>query len=60
MTGLDFVKQARTNFPSIRFKVVLMSGIYTDKQFIQEATQSTQALAFLKKPFEMEQVLEAC
>ncbi len=58
MTGLDFIKQARTNYPNARFKVVLMSGIYTDKQFIQEATQSTQALAFLKKPFEMEQVLK--
>ncbi|WP_415061970.1 response regulator [Bdellovibrio sp.] len=58
MTGLDFIKQARTNYPSSRFKVVLMSGIYTDKQFIQESTQSTQALAFLKKPFEMEQVLK--
>ncbi len=58
MTGLDFIKQARANYPSSRFKVVLMSGIYTDKQFIQESTQSTQALAFLKKPFEMEQVLK--
>lgn len=58
MTGLDFIKQARTNYPSSRFKVVLMSGIYTDKQFIQEATQGTQAIAFLKKPFEMEQVLK--
>ncbi|MEK2645896.1 response regulator [Bdellovibrio sp. BCCA] len=58
MTGLDFIKQARTNYPSSRFKVVLMSGIYTDKSFIQEATQSTQAVAFLKKPFEMEQVLK--
>ncbi|WP_374073782.1 response regulator [Bdellovibrio bacteriovorus] len=58
MTGLDFIKQARTNYPNARFKVVLMSGIYTDKQFIQEATQSTQAVAFLKKPFEMEQVLK--
>ncbi|WP_373997695.1 response regulator [Bdellovibrio bacteriovorus] len=58
MTGLDFIKQARNNYPNARFKVVLMSGIYTDKQFIQEATQSTQAIAFLKKPFEMEQVLK--
>lgn len=58
MTGLDFIKQARANHPGSRFKIVLMSGIYTDKQFIQEATQSTQAVAFLKKPFEMEQVLK--
>ncbi|MEN0058315.1 MAG: response regulator [Bdellovibrio sp.] len=58
MTGLDFIKQIRTNHPAARFKVVLMSGIYTDKQFIQEATQSTQAVAFLKKPFDMDQVLK--
>ncbi|WP_374033383.1 response regulator [Bdellovibrio bacteriovorus] len=58
MTGLDFIKQARANYPSAKFKVVLMSGIYTDKSFIQEATQSTQALAFMKKPFDMEQVLK--
>ena len=58
MTGLDFIKQARANYPSAKFKVVLMSGIYTDKSFIQEATQSTQAVAFMKKPFDMEQVLK--
>nr|BFD59989.1 hypothetical protein CKG001_20960 [Bdellovibrio sp. CKG001]BFD63396.1 hypothetical protein BdHM001_20770 [Bdellovibrio sp. HM001]BFD67282.1 hypothetical protein HAGR004_23040 [Bdellovibrio sp. HAGR004] len=58
MTGLDFIKQARANYPAAKFKVVLMSGIYTDKAFIQEATQSTQAVAFMKKPFDMEQVLK--
>lgn len=58
MTGLDFIKQARANYPASKFKVVLMSGIYTDKVFIQEATQSTQAVAFMKKPFDMEQVLK--
>lgn len=58
MTGLDFVKQIRAAHKNASFKVVLMSGIYTDKQFIQEATQSTQAVAFLKKPFEIEQVLK--
>ncbi|UOF01701.1 response regulator [Bdellovibrio reynosensis] len=58
MTGLDFIKQVRGNYPNLRFKVVLMSGIYTDKSFIQEASQATGAVAFLKKPFEMEQVLK--
>lgn len=58
MTGLDFIKQARANYPNLRFKVILMSGIYTDKSFIQEASQTTGAIAFLKKPFEMEQVLK--
>lgn len=58
MTGLDFINQVRPKVNPNSFKVVLMSGIYTDKQFIQEATQSAQAVAFLKKPFEMEQVLK--
>lgn len=58
MTGLDFVKQVRSVPSSSSFKVVLMSGIYTDKQFIQEATQSAQAVAFLRKPFDIEQALK--
>lgn len=56
MTGIDFVKQAKINFPESKFKVVLMSGIYTDKAFIQESVQSTSAVAFVKKPFEVEQI----
>lgn len=58
MTGLDFIERTRTGHPNLRFKVILMSGIYTDKQFIQEATQKAQAVTFLRKPFEMEQVLK--
>lgn len=58
MTGLDFINQVRAAHIASPFKVVLMSGIYTDKQFIQEATQSVQAVAFLKKPFEMDHVLK--
>ncbi|MGZ3768969.1 MAG: response regulator [Bdellovibrio sp.] len=58
MTGLDFIKQARLNYGKLNFKVVLMSGIYTDKQFVQEATKATNAVAFLKKPFDIEEVLK--
>lgn len=58
MTGIDFITRTRENFPSANFKTILMSGIYTDKSFIQEATKKTQALAFLKKPFNMEEVLK--
>lgn len=58
MTGLDFVEKARQTYPTAKFKVILMSGIYSDKQFIQEALQKTQALSFLKKPFDMDQVLK--
>ncbi|MEK2688299.1 response regulator [Bdellovibrio sp. GT3] len=58
MTGIDFITRVRTEHPNLRFKVVLMSGIFTDKAFIQESTNKTQALAFLRKPFEMDQVLK--
>lgn len=58
MTGLDFVEKARQTYPSTKFKVILMSGIYSDKQFVQEALAKTQALSFLKKPFDLEQVLK--
>lgn len=58
MTGLDFIEKARQTYPNAKFKVILMSGIYSDKQFIQEALAKTQALSFLKKPFDLEQVLK--
>lgn len=58
MTGLDFVDRTRQNYPQATFKVVLMSGIYTEKQFIQEAVRKTQAIAFLRKPFEMAEALK--
>ncbi|MNJ94677.1 Nitrogen assimilation regulatory protein [compost metagenome] len=58
MTGVDFLEGVRTSFPKAKFKTILMSGIYTDKQFVQEATQRTQAIAFLKKPFEITEVLK--
>lgn len=58
MTGVDFLEGVRLNYPNARFKAILMSGIYTDKQFVQESTQRTQAIAFLKKPFEINEVLK--
>ncbi|WP_413574931.1 response regulator [Bdellovibrio sp. HCB290] len=58
MTGIDFIGRVRNEHPNLRFKVILMSGIFTDKAFIQESTNKTQALAFLRKPFEMDQVLK--
>jgi CheY-like chemotaxis protein len=57
MTGLDFIKKVRENYPGMRFNLVLMSGIYTYKYFVQEAVQKTQAVAFLLKPFENEQII---
>lgn len=61
ISGVDFIEQLRTNFPSLKIQIILMSAIYTDKSFIQEALKKTSAVAFIKKemPFDMAQVLDA-
>jgi CheY-like chemotaxis protein len=59
MMGIDYVTKLRKEYPAkMRFKTVLMSGIYTDKDFIQDAIQKTQAVAFLKKPFDLNEALK--
>lgn len=58
MTGLAFVKQVRSAPNGPNLKIILMSGIYTDKEFIQEAIQSSKAVEFLKKPFEIAEALK--
>jgi len=59
MMGVDYVTKIRKEAPSkTRFKTVLMSGIYSDKDFIQDATKKTQAVAFLKKPFDLNEALK--
>lgn len=59
MMGLDYVTKIRKELGSkARFKTVLMSGIYSDKDFIQDATKKTQAVAFLKKPFDLNEALK--
>lgn len=55
MPGVDFVVKAQSQ-KTQPFKAILMSGIYTDRGFVQEAVQKTQAIAFLKKPFDLEEV----
>lgn len=57
MTGLEFIERApqKSKTP---FKSLLMSGIYTDKAFVQEALQKTQSVAFLKKPFDLSDLLK--
>jgi len=59
MMGLDYVLKVRKEIPAkTRFKIVLMSGIYTDIDFIQDAIRKTQAVGFLKKPFEISEALK--
>lgn len=55
MTGIDLIKKIKDEGTFTReSKIVLMSGIYTDKTFQQESIQDTGAAGFLKKPFKIE------
>jgi CheY-like chemotaxis protein len=57
MTGLDLIKQITADLPpQSATKFILMSGIYVDKNFQQEALQETKAVGFLKKPFQIEEL----
>lgn len=56
MSGDEFVSKLKKEKPDRKFKVILMSGIYTDKSTIQDMLKRTQASAFLKKPFDLDQI----
>lgn len=57
MTGIDLIKKIREqSADDLPTKFILMSGIYTDKSFQQEAMQETKAIGFLKKPFQLEEL----
>lgn len=55
-SGDEFVIKLKREKADRKFKIILMSGIYTDKSTIQDLLKRTQASAFLKKPFDLEQV----
>lgn len=57
MTGIDLIKKIKDEPTFAReSKIVLMSGIYTDRNFQQESLQETGAAGFLKKPFKLEEL----
>lgn len=53
MSGQEFVTKLRASPHGLRMPVVLMSGIFTDNQSINEAKAATGAVGFLKKPFSL-------
>lgn len=56
--GAEFVENIiRPQFPSLKAKIYLMSGIYTDKAYVAEAIKKTRAAAFIQKPFNLNEVL---
>ena len=58
MPGVDFIENVRRDHLAFTSPVILMSGIYTDRQFVKEALARTQAVEFIKKPFEMTDIIE--
>ncbi|MES3038265.1 MAG: response regulator [Bdellovibrionota bacterium] len=57
MTGVDLAQTIRNMKQHAQTKMVLMSGIFTDQNFVQEALKLTKALTFLKKPFDTAELL---
>ncbi|MBN8537686.1 MAG: response regulator [Deltaproteobacteria bacterium] len=57
-SGDQLAIKIKQEFANKKIKVILMSGIYTDKSSIQELLKTTQASAFIKKPFDLEQVIQ--
>ncbi len=56
-SGVEYAEQIRKNFPTQILDIVMMSGLFTDGSFIKETLRSTQAVSFLKKPFELTEAL---
>lgn len=52
-SGVDFVQGLRKSYPAPVLDVILMSGIFVEPNFIKESIRATQAIAFLRKPFEV-------
>ena len=56
--GAEFVESIiRPQFPKLRSKFYLMSGIFTDKAYVGEAIKKTRATAFLQKPFDLAEIV---
>ncbi len=56
--GVDFVVRIKKEGLIKAATVILMSGVFTDKAFIKEALSKTGAVALLKKPFEIKELLD--
>jgi CheY-like chemotaxis protein len=57
MNGPELARRLRADI-SRDLPIFLMSGIFKDKTFSKEAIQSTHALAFLYKPFELDDLIK--
>jgi CheY-like chemotaxis protein len=56
MNGVDLAEEI-VNLSVRKPKVILYSGIYKDKSFMKEATERTRCVAFLTKPFDLNEMI---
>ena len=56
MNGVDLVEEIQNMIPH-KPKVFLMTGIYKDRKFIQDAMKRTSAETFFIKPLNLEEIL---
>lgn len=56
-SGVEFVESIRKKYPADLLEVVLMSGVFIDSGFVKESLRTTSAKHFLKKPFQLTELL---
>jgi len=56
--GVDFAAEHQALISKMGVKLILMSGIMTDNAFAKYATGRSKAIAFLPKPFDLNQALK--
>jgi len=56
MNGLDLVQEVLEIMPRAP-KIFLLTGIFKDRKFIQDALEKTRAEAFFTKPIDLQEVV---
>ena len=56
-SGVEFVTSIRSKYKKDNLDVILMSGIFTDPAFVKESLQAASAKHFLKKPFNLNELM---
>lgn len=57
-SGVDFVTSLKKNNNLLNCDVYLMSGLFTDSGFVRDSIRTTQAKGFIKKPFDLKEVID--
>lgn len=54
--GVEFIESLRNSFPPL--KVILTSGVFKDRTFIKDSLRRTGAIAYLSKPFPLDDLIQ--